>query len=139
MFEVPQLIPCGQCVEDENMKEINRSFASNYLYRIFMYEKGKSREHDLSVRGFQDFLYKKGVQYSIRSLYDYAEGKLPFPAALIPHLIEFSRDRKLIALFLPVIKSVIGELTSQYEDEEEKLKGKMTEVKKAKEDLNIEI
>ncbi|MEW5804082.1 MAG: hypothetical protein AB1847_18460 [bacterium] len=120
------------------MKNKNKEFASDHLYRIFVFEKGKNREHDLSIRAFQDFLHQKGVDYSIRALYDFAEGKLPFPAALLPELIEFSKDQQLINMFLPSIKSAILELNSRLVSEERALQKKMQTIRQAKEDLSLE-
>ncbi|MEW6378630.1 MAG: hypothetical protein AB1611_03360 [bacterium] len=128
---------CCKETEEGDMKHINQEFAVNHLYRIFVYGKGKSRDHDLSVRGFQDFLHQKGIEYSIRALYDMAEGKVPFPAALLPYLIEFSKDQQLISMFLPSIKMVVSEISLRLQTEEQELKKKMEGIKQAKSDLDL--
>ena len=133
-----ELQHCTFCqTKDGGMKQIIKDFATRYLYRIFVYEKGDVRGHDLSVRAFQDFLHQKGVQYSIRALYDYAEGRLPFPAALLPYLIEFSNDRELVSFFLPAIKGAIRKLSNRYEKKEAELKEEMSVVRQAKEGLTL--
>ena len=124
--------------EECDMKKFNAAFATDHLYRIFVYERGKTREHDLSVRAFQDFLHQRGIEYSTRALYDFAEGKLPFPAALLPELIEFSKDQKLISMFLPSIKAVILELNSKLAAEERALKVRADEIRRAKDDMFVE-
>ncbi len=121
--------------KDESMKKINKEFAVNHLYRIFIYGKGEDEQHEHSVQAFQGFLRRKGVQYSIRTLYDYAEGILPFPAALLPYLIEFSKDRELVSLFLPAIKATISKLNNKYAQEEKALKEKEEIMRQAKEEL----
>ena len=114
----------------------NNEGISAHLQRIFIY--GDEIQESHRVNSFLEFLTTKinpftGKPYELgaRSLYRYIGGEQHFPVDLLPALISWSLDEKLMSAFnIYPAPSDMDRLQAKYDEKEKAVKDGMEELKR---------